>query len=114
MAFIIIIKILMIIILHNCFVFFRNIILLNKANLAPRLYATFENGLAYEFVPGNTLTEETVINPKIYKLVAARMALLHNVKVVSDAKPEPVLWKKLHNYLDLIPEQFSDLKKHKR
>lgn len=91
----------------------RNILLLNSAGLAPQLYATFQNGLAYEFVPGNTLTDKTVSQPEIYRLVASHMAHMHQVKV-ADQPHQPVLWNKLQNFLDLVPERFTDSCKHRR
>lgn len=33
----------------------KNICMLHRYSFAPQLYATFENGLAYEYVPGVTL-----------------------------------------------------------
>ncbi|KRT82156.1 phosphotransferase [Oryctes borbonicus] len=92
----------------------RNILLLNKLGLAPRLYAAFNNGLSYEFVPGDTLTVKTVRNPKIYRLVANHMAKLHKVKVPNVTNPEPILWTKMQRFLNLVPEEFSDPEKQRR
>lgn len=75
------------------------------------MYASFENGLAYEFVPGCTLTSETVVLPKIYRLVAKRMAQMHKIQPYES---KPMLWKKLGQFFDLVPEQFSDAEKQKR
>jgi len=91
----------------------RNILRLNSAGLAPELYATFENGLAYEFVPGCTLTDKTVTQPEIYQLVAAHMAHMHQVKIL-DQPSQPVLWDKLQQFFDLVPERFTDNCKHKK
>lgn len=83
-------------------------------DLAPDLYATFENGLAYRFVPGSTLNQETVRDPRIYKLVAKRMAKLHKVKVKGEEHPKPSLWEKMDSFLQLVPDVFSDGEKNKR
>lgn len=93
---------------------FRNIILLNKLGLAPNLYATFENGLSYEFVPGCTLNENSVKEPRICKLVAQKMAKLHKVKLSDAEKPSPFIWCKLQQFFDLIPDKFTDEKTHKK
>lgn len=82
--------------------------------MAPRLYASFQNGLAYEYVPGRTLDTETVIQPEIYKLVAKRMARMHKVNIVENSKRKPMLWDKLQAFLDLVPEKFTDCDKQKR
>ncbi|XP_074038446.1 ethanolamine kinase 1 isoform X2 [Leptinotarsa decemlineata] len=92
----------------------RNIILLNRAGLAPDLFATFDNGLAYRFIPGNTLNCDTIIRPNIYYLVAKRMANLHNVLREEKVQPEPLIWNKLQQFLDLVPDVFCDEKKQKR
>ncbi|KAI4458990.1 choline/ethanoalamine kinase [Holotrichia oblita] len=92
----------------------RNILMLNELGLAPSLYATFENGLTYEFVPGTTLNVKTVADPKIYKLVATHMAKLHKVKVANVSNPKPILWTKMQRFLDLVPEIFSDPDKQSR
>lgn len=92
----------------------RNIILLNNVNLAPNLYATFDNGLAYRFVPGNILNKDTVRDPHIYKLVAKRMAKLHKVKVKGEEHPKPFLWEKLSSFLQLVPDVFTDSKINER
>ncbi|KAH1026400.1 hypothetical protein HUJ05_000071 [Dendroctonus ponderosae] len=92
---------------------FKNILLLSQKGLAPNLYATFENGLAYKFQPGCTLTKETVRNKEIYTLVAKKMAKLHKVKVDGVNNPKPFIWKKTRDFLNLVPEEFSSLKTQK-
>ncbi|XP_019865531.1 ethanolamine kinase [Aethina tumida] len=92
----------------------RNIILLNKVGLAPELYATFDNGLAYKFIPGSTLKPHTVTDPVIYRLVAKRMANLHRVQIPEETINRPSLWTKTQSFLDLVPEIFSDANKHKK
>ncbi|XP_050312518.1 ethanolamine kinase isoform X2 [Anthonomus grandis grandis] len=92
----------------------QNILLLSKEGLAPNLYATFENGLAYRYQPGRTLNKTTVYDPKIYPLVAQKMAQLHKVKVEGVSDPKPFVWKKLRDFLNLVPETFSSSKVQKR
>lgn len=93
----------------------KNIEILFKYGYAPRLYATFKNGLVYEYVPGVTLTDQTVIQPTIWPLIAKRMAQMHrNVNVEYNTTKEPMLSKTVTKFLNLIPEQFSDPKKHAR
>ncbi|CAG9859427.1 unnamed protein product [Phyllotreta striolata] len=92
----------------------RNILLLNRAGLAPDLYATFRNGLAYKFLPGKTLTSDTVRNPVIYELVARQMARLHKVQPDDGRNGSPFIWDKIRRFLDLIPDVFSDSDKQRR
>ncbi|EDX01894.2 ethanolamine kinase [Drosophila yakuba] len=96
----------------------QNFLLLHTYGLAPSLYATFKNGLVYEYVPGTTLNTDSVLCPEIWPLVARRMAEMHR-KVrkhgeSSATKPMPMIWKKTQSFLDLVPERFSDAEKHKR
>lgn len=96
----------------------RNIKLLHSYGFAPSLFATFKNGLAYEYVPGVTLSSKTVLLPQVWKLVACRMAEMHKVtridEVDSDIEKQPMLWKKTQSFFNLVPEQYSDFEKHKR
>jgi len=79
-----------------------NFKVLHKAGYAPNLYATFTNGLAYEFVPGDVLTTESVRQLSIYPLVARMMAKLHKVDCGPTAKKTPLLWDKINRYLEVI------------
>lgn len=93
----------------------RNIILLHSYGFAPSLYATFKNGLVYDFVPGVTLDTKSVLEPEIWPLVAQRMAEMHRfVKPNWDNNAVPMVWKKTQSFFDLVPVQFSDAKKHRR
>ncbi|XP_013097744.2 ethanolamine kinase [Stomoxys calcitrans] len=97
----------------------RNIMLLHRYGFAPTLYATFKNGLVYDFVPGVTLNTESVHLPEVWALVAQRMADMHRLVKPdwsrnADAKPVAMLWKKSQSFFDLVPERFSDADKHKR
>lgn len=92
-----------------------NIAFLHKHGLAPKLYATFKNGLVYEFVPGCTLNTSTVYEPKVWKLVAINMAKMHKLPLsVDESDKEPMLKTKTAKFLDLVPETFSDPVKHQR
>ncbi|XP_036343488.1 ethanolamine kinase-like [Rhagoletis pomonella] len=106
----------------------RNIQLLHTYGFAPTLFATFKNGLVYDFVPGVTLKPTSVLEPNVWRLVATRMAEMHRrvkVKEVATAggggegagagKPlVPMLWRKVQSFFDLVPERFSDADKQKR
>ncbi|XP_030762484.1 ethanolamine kinase isoform X1 [Sitophilus oryzae] len=92
----------------------RNILTLSKQGLAPNLYATFENGLAYRYQPGYTLNKQTVRDPLIYPLIARKMAKLHKAKVEGVENPRPFIWKKLRDFLNLVPEEFTNAEKQRR
>lgn len=92
-----------------------NIAFLHRHGLAPQLYATFNNGLVYEFVPGVTLNVKNVLESRIWRLVAENMARMHKLPLSpQEAAKEPMLKTKTIKFLDLIPETFSDPEKHER
>lgn len=77
--------------------------------------ATFVNGLCYEFVPGSTLNPQSVIDPKIWKLVATNMAIMHKLPLSNEElKNDAMLKTKTLQFLDLIPEKFTDAAMHER
>lgn len=93
----------------------RNIQLLQRHGFAPTLYGVFRNGLAYEYVPGVTLTTETVGSPAVWPLVARHMAEMHRLAIRwGKSTPEPMLWPKMQQFLQLVPERFSDEAKQER
>lgn len=99
----------------------ENIKLLHSYGFAPTLYATFLNGLAYEFVPGVTLNRNNVLEPELWTLVAKRMAEMHRVVRTmtppvdaGQQQPKPMLLKKIERFFELVPEQYSDKRKHNR
>lgn len=93
----------------------KNIAYLHHHGLAPKLYATFQNGLVYEFVAGVTLNTTSVCEPKIWRLVAQNMARMHKLPLSpDDAEKEPMLKTKTTRFLELIPDTFTDPEKHQR
>ncbi|KAB0802137.1 hypothetical protein PPYR_04323 [Photinus pyralis] len=92
----------------------RTILILNNLGLPPRLYASFENGLAYEYIPGRTLNCNTIRQPEIYKLIATHLAYMHKVQLPNDLAKKPMLWEKLEDFFNMLPETFSDSAKHER
>ncbi|XP_053597991.1 ethanolamine kinase 1 [Microplitis demolitor] len=93
----------------------KNIRVLHKAGHTHSLYATFNNGLVYEFLNGEVLTPETIINPDIYWLVAKRLAQMHLLnprEYLSDyggeGPREPIIWKKTEKFMELMPRSFDD------
>lgn len=85
----------------------RNIQLLHTYGFAPSLYAVFKNGLAYEYVDGVTLTPDTVKEPKVWVLVAKRLAEMHKVSCGNDLPKVAGLRMKTDKFLDLLPEKFD-------
>lgn len=92
----------------------RNFILLQDFGFAPQLYATFDNGLVYEFVPGSVLTPATVRHVAVYPLVARVLAGMHHVDCGPHLPRTPALWDKVNNFLALVPQRFPSSHMHSR
>lgn len=94
----------------------RNIRMLHEYGFAPSLFATFKNGLAYEYVPGVTLKPETVVLENIYTLVARQMAEMHKVRHEGiDPKGRvPMVESQVSKFLNLLPAQLSDSDKARK
>lgn len=89
----------------------ENFKFLYRAGIAPDLYATFDNGLVYKYIRGETLTTTTVRDPNIYRVVARTMARFHRLgtsgKGAGDETNKSGLWNKMEQFANLIPERFS-------
>ncbi|KAJ0179300.1 hypothetical protein K1T71_005012 [Dendrolimus kikuchii] len=92
----------------------RNIKTLNVKGMAPQVYGVFENGLAYQYYPGNTLNVDSVLDPKVWPLVAQQMAKMHKVELGKEVLKEPFVWDKIEQFLNLLPEPFSTTSKQNR
>lgn len=85
--------------------------MLYHAGHAPDVYATFDNGMVYKYIKGETLTTTTVRDPSVYRLVAKAMARFHRLDNIcsrtNDEEIESGLWSKIEQFANLIPERFS-------
>ena len=48
-------------------------------HLGPRVYASFENGLAYEYTAGKCLDYVLAVEKNVYPLVARKVGTLHRL-----------------------------------
>lgn len=69
------------------------------------LYATFANGIAYEFIPGVILTTELVVDKEVSDLTIEMFALMHSVPV--EKGEGPCLWTRLRNFWNLVPDSWE-------
>lgn len=99
-----------------------NFKLLHKYGFASQLLATFTNGLAYEYSDGKPLSKSKIYAECVWRQVAKRMAEMHrDVKCNysenangSIESCQPILWSKIQNIFDLIPDKYADPIKQKR
>lgn len=94
--------------------------MLQSRGFAPRLYASFSNGLAYQYLPGNILTVKTCREDDICRLVAQHMARFHqqlecfNSSSNQSNNKKTFLWDKIECFLSLAPTKFQDDAKQER
>lgn len=89
---------------------------LHRHGFAPKLLATFNNGLAYEYIDGRPLTKSDVYDEQIWRKIAQRMAEMHRDMDLNNApgSKQPILWNKIQKIFDLVPTTFSNPVKQQR
>lgn len=86
----------------------RNMLLMHKEGMGAELMATFKNGIAYEFLKGQTLDPESVASPQIYPLVARAMKRLHDIELEGGPQQEACIWSLLRKFHDVSPDGFPE------
>ena len=69
---------------------------LQEMGYGSKLYASFNNGICYEFIHGEILSQEMLKDQVIYRSVARMMAKMHSVQV--DGK-KALLWDRLEHFI---------------
>uniref|UniRef100_H2Y500 ethanolamine kinase n=1 Tax=Ciona savignyi TaxID=51511 RepID=H2Y500_CIOSA len=75
--------------------------LLHHHKCAPLLYCVFNNGLAYQFIKGTTLTPQTVRKDVVCRLVGQEMARMHKIPLPTDHKPEAQTFKLIRKFMGI-------------
>lgn len=87
----------------------KNINLLHSFGFAPKLFATFDNGIAYDYCPGDQVSRSSIYEEKIWRGVAKRLAEMHrDVKKDDNLNQEPFCWTKMRQFFDLLPDKFDN------
>ncbi|WAR23313.1 EKI2-like protein [Mya arenaria] len=68
--------------------------MLHERGLGPPLYATFNNGSVYGYVPGKTLDNDSLRKPHIRKLIAEEIVKIQSV-TLDDRDRKPALWDRM-------------------
>ncbi|KAG1706608.1 Ethanolamine kinase 1 [Nymphon striatum] len=89
----------------------ENMLKLHEAGMAATLYCKFSNGLAYEFIEGEIIDENSVRSPQVYRLISKQMATFHSVKIPSNSKA--MIMPKIREMLASASRSFVDEKKDK-
>jgi len=88
----------------------ENMKLLQRIGCGSQLYAEFNNGISYEFIHGDMLSQDRLHDPAVYPLVAQMMAKMHNINTGS----KPGLWNKLEHFINTSPDKLKDKQKQIR
>jgi len=81
----------------------ENMRLLESGGNGAKLYATFENGLAYEFVAGRVV-EAGQQAPEVYREVARTLAQMHSIQL-PEGRRTPGVWSFLRKLASLYPDR---------
>lgn len=87
---------------------------MHRSGYAPRIYLTFNNGMVYEHIPGGVLTDDLCQNSIVYPLIAHMMARMHKLSFDENIPRVSRMWEKMSQFIDLIPESFSNAEKQSR
>lgn len=79
----------------------RNMQLLHNNGLGPALLATFGNGIAYPFVPGDIATVDNITDPAVNQPIIETFAKMHKIEV---ERKEACMWERMRNFLDNSPD----------
>lgn len=87
----------------------QNIILLHSSGFGTELYATFNNGIAYGFSAGETVTVDSIYEERVWRGVARRMGQLHrDVRKEGQDQAEAYCWIKIREFQSLMPKVFTN------
>ncbi|XP_038072269.1 ethanolamine kinase 1-like [Patiria miniata] len=86
----------------------------SQAGCGAKLYARYNNGLCYEYLPGVILDPKTVREERIYKLIIKEMIKMHSIKPQDGAVTSPCLFRLMDRWLSILPETFEGKEKQKR
>ena len=82
-----------------------NMKLMEEGGCGSKLYASFNNGISYEFVHGKVLELSMLFEPKVYREAARCLARMHKVKINDKT---PVMWDFMNKLMKLYPQSFEN------
>lgn len=101
----------------------NSMVVLHTIGCAAPVYCRFDNGLAYGFFPGVGLDPDMVREPLIQRLIAREMVRMHSTDTTAIASrfgnslhfdTRPSLFRTLDNWLEHVPQSYSDPVKQAR
>ncbi|XP_046862582.1 probable ethanolamine kinase isoform X2 [Xenia sp. Carnegie-2017] len=92
-----------------------NVQFLYSKNMAPKLYATFENGYCHGFITGRTLGTKEMSDSHFSALIAKKLAHLHSIELPSNFRSNgPCVFNTIEKFLNALPERFPESVKQGR
>jgi len=88
-------------------------------HLGPRVYASFENGLAFEYIAGKCLDYVLAVDKNVYPLVAKKVGTLHRlmssyVGQMKQSHASHHVFHTLRNWLMMVPMRLAHPANHQR
>ena len=89
-------------------------------HLGPRVYASFSNGIAYEYIPGRQLDYKIGVDKNVYPLVAQKVGQMHRemAQYLGQIRPSSQeshhVFHTLRNWLMLVPMRLANPTNHIR
>jgi len=73
----------------------ENMMKVDKMGCGSKLYGSFNNGLCYQFIHGEIMSQDMLVDKEIYRSVARMMATIHTIQV----EKKPLLWERLELFI---------------
>ena len=88
-------------------------------HLGSRVYASFRNGVAYEYTPGISMDYAIAVDKNVYPLIAKKVGAMHRLMSQFDGQLNPThashhVFSTLRNWLMLVPMRLADPVNHQR
>ena len=84
----------------------ENMKLLSDFGLGANVVAEFENGIAYHYINGRSVSNADALSEDIYPLIAGKLAKFHKIPVQN---PKNALWSRMKNFIELVPDFHEDI-----
>jgi len=78
----------------------KNMARMQGIGLGGKLYAAFNNGICYQFLAGEVLSQSRLWETEIWKGVAKAMATMHSAPLQPAEETTPCLWVRLKHFIN--------------
>jgi len=78
----------------------KNMARMQGIGLGGKLYAAFNNGICYQFLAGEVLSQSRLWETEIWKGIAKAMAIMHSAPLLPAEETTPCLWARLKHFIN--------------